>query len=282
MSKSKSNAKSSKTAQSYKIIIGVFSVVCSVVLAVFIVHLFVMAGELNPSGAPGDTMKTLDDIYCAMTIDTTATSYDEDSPGSVASTMHTLQEIYDKAVKFPLPDTGQVTCYSDREITCGDAPAGQDPEYTSANSFTCALSYTDNGDGTVTDNCTGLMWKQCAEPDADTAGTCGGTHSQYTWANALGQCEGLDFAGHTDWRLPNIKELFGIALMEYEAITGVKARSFPAINQTVFPSTPTLWHWSSNTNPHDVETALQVGFDVTQILDRDKADGAFVRCVRGQ
>ena len=55
--------------------------------------------------------------------------------------------------------------------------------------------YTDNGDGTVTDNATGLMWMQ------DDSG------SGMFWEDALGYAEALDNAGHDDWRLPNAKEL---------------------------------------------------------------------------
>ena len=55
--------------------------------------------------------------------------------------------------------------------------------------------YIDNGDGTVTDNGTGLMWQQATAP---------GT---YTWEQALVYCENLDLANHTDWRLPTVKEL---------------------------------------------------------------------------
>jgi len=55
-----------------------------------------------------------------------------------------------------------------------------------------------NGDGTVTDAATGLMWMQ----DDSGAGM--------TWEDALAYAEGLDFAGHDDWRLPNAKELQGI------------------------------------------------------------------------
>ena len=280
MSKKKSNPRTKK------FILGVLSVIFSVSVTVLIVHLFVRAGNLDPSSAPGDTMNTLDDIYCAMNIDCTPGSYGIDSPGSAASTMRTLEEIYNKAVNFPIPDTGQATCYdaSGAAITCGNSPAGQDAEYTSSNSFTCdmsATSFTDNGDGTVTDNCTGLMWKKCSEPDTSTT-TCGGTHSTYTWANALGQCEGLSFAGHADWRLPNIKELFSIVVEEYPAISGVKALGAPYINQTVFPSTVSSYYWSSTTSPDDTSYALFVSFYSGGAYDYYKADSIYVRCVRGQ
>jgi hypothetical protein len=59
-------------------------------------------------------------------------------------------------------------------------------------------SFIDNGDGTISDQATGLMWQQ-----ADSA-------AGYNWQEALAYAEGLDFAGHDDWRLPNAKELQSI------------------------------------------------------------------------
>jgi hypothetical protein len=53
----------------------------------------------------------------------------------------------------------------------------------------------DNGNGTVTDTGSGLMWQKATAP---------GT---YTWQAALSYCENLSLAGHSDWRLPNRNEL---------------------------------------------------------------------------
>ncbi|WP_179319609.1 Lcl C-terminal domain-containing protein [Winogradskyella helgolandensis] len=58
--------------------------------------------------------------------------------------------------------------------------------------------FTDNGDGTITDSATGLMWQQ-----ADNSET-------YDWENALAYAESLDLGGHSDWRMPNAKELQSI------------------------------------------------------------------------
>ena len=56
-------------------------------------------------------------------------------------------------------------------------------------------SFTDNGDGTVSDAATGLMWSQCD----DGVGL--------SWEETLAYAEESTFAGHDDWRLPNAKEL---------------------------------------------------------------------------
>ena len=56
-------------------------------------------------------------------------------------------------------------------------------------------SFINTEDGTVTDTGTGLMWQYP------------GTSTEMTWEEALNYCENLSLAGHTDWRMPNIKEL---------------------------------------------------------------------------
>jgi hypothetical protein len=103
-----------------------------------------------------------------------------------------------EAGSFPVVDTGQDTCYNNSgAITCpdsGESFYGQDAQHTSN-----APAYTDNGDGTITDNVTGLMWQQ--DPGA-----------KMTWDEAAGGADSFDFAGYTDWRLPTIKELYSLIL----------------------------------------------------------------------
>lgn len=60
--------------------------------------------------------------------------------------------------------------------------------------------FTDNGDGTVTDNLTGLEWLKAPH---SLPGNSGATN----WPSAIDFCNELDYAGHSDWRLPNIREL---------------------------------------------------------------------------
>ena len=59
-------------------------------------------------------------------------------------------------------------------------------------------NFTDNGDGTITDLATGLMWQQ-----ADNGET-------YDWEHGLAYAESLELGGHSDWRMPNAKELQSI------------------------------------------------------------------------
>src|SRR5580658_2325767 len=76
-------------------------------------------------------------------------------------------------------------------------------------------SYTDNGDGTVTDKVTGLMWQQSVESVT------------YTQPDALAYCAGLSLAGYTDWRLPTVIELISIV---------DPGASSPALNTKYFPA----------------------------------------------
>ncbi len=75
-------------------------------------------------------------------------------------------------------------------------------------------NFVDNGDGTITDNATGLMWQQADDGQSR------------DWENALSYAESLTLAGHSDWRLPNAKELQ--SLVDYTRCPDVT--SSPAIN----------------------------------------------------
>jgi len=97
-------------------------------------------------------------------------------------------------------------------------------------------AYIDHGDGTVTDRRTGLMWKKCAEGFSGAACQTGASEI-YSWADALAHAEASTFANHSDWRLPNVKELS--SLVE-------ECRRLPAINTILFPNTPSEMFWSSS------------------------------------
>ena len=102
---------------------------------------------------------------------------------------------------FRLPATGQTKCYDDKrnviDRTRAEYP-GQDSFYHKG--FPMAGRFIDNGDGTVTDKGTGLMWQKDTAPGGES----------YDWQQALQYCEDLDFAGQADWRLPNVRELQSI------------------------------------------------------------------------
>lgn len=65
-------------------------------------------------------------------------------------------------------------------------------------------SYEDNGDGTVSDLNTGLMWQKTTDARPDSL------KGRYTWFEAEGYAEALRAGGHDDWRLPSVKELISL------------------------------------------------------------------------
>lgn len=97
--------------------------------------------------------------------------------------------------------------------------------------------FTLHDDGTVTHHKTGLMWMRCAQGQNWNGADCTGSGQTQAWVDALRAVDGFSFAGHSDWRLPDIKELDSI--IEQACIN-------PAINATVFPATSSYWFWSAS------------------------------------
>lgn len=96
-------------------------------------------------------------------------------------------------------------------------------------------------DGTTTHLSTGLMWKRCIQGiESNNADCNSGTPLALTWQGALEHLDELNsnggFAGYTDWRLPNPKEL--TSMIEYGC-------SKPSINLQVFPNMAEIRVWSS-------------------------------------
>jgi hypothetical protein len=111
--------------------------------------------------------------------------------------------------------------------------------------------YTDNGDGTVLDTRTNLLWKRCAEGLVWDGATCSGSAQYFTWGDALSQAAASTYAGHSDWRLPNVKEL--MTLVE-------ECRTLPAINPVIFPNAPSAPAWTSTPTYLVQDTSWYVDF----------------------
>jgi hypothetical protein len=132
-------------------------------------------------------------------------------------------------------------------------------------------NYTDNGNGTVTDNITGLVWQKCSMGQNNDS-ICSGTATTATWVHAISYCEALSLGGHTDWRLPNVSALE--SLVDF-------SRFNPSINTSFFPGTVGNWYWSSSSYVGNTSTAWFVNFSNGYVDYNVKTNGVFVRCVRG-
>ncbi len=143
---------------------------------------------------------------------------------------------------------------------------------------TPASRFADHGDGTVTDNATGLMWKKCSEGQSYNGATrgCDGTAATYSWQQALQKATAINagggFSGQSDWRLPNVKELSSI--VEHQC-------AYPTINQEVFPATPSVWFWSSSPVASNSNYAWDVSFSEGNVTAFFKHTEYGVRLVRG-
>ena len=126
---------------------------------------------------------------------------------SILVTAHYLQQytndsrelILDSIImqnSYVIVDTGQNICFDNsQEISCpnsGETYYGQDAQY-----FGNHPSYQNNGDGTITDLNTGLMWQK--DPG-----------DKITYNEAVSGVDSFNLAGYSDWRLPSIKELYSL------------------------------------------------------------------------
>jgi hypothetical protein len=115
-----------------------------------------------------------------------------------------------------LPDTGQTGHFT--------ATFGEDCD--------CAInlpSFVNNGDGTVTDQVSGLIWQQADGPET-------------TWEKAGTYCRSLSLAGYQDWRLPFAHELFSI--VNHNMLN-------PALDTTVFARTSAEYWWTTDQRSDD-------------------------------
>ena len=109
---------------------------------------------------------------------------------------------------YPIVSTAQSKSYNNsNEISLpstGELFFGQDANYSKNEP-----KYQDNGDGTVTDLVTGLMWSQSLDMDGD--GDID-ANDKMTYSEALSGESDFDLAGYDDWRLPTIKEQYSLIL----------------------------------------------------------------------
>jgi len=179
---------------------------------------------------------------------------------------------------------------------------------TTTSTTSTTLRFVDNGDGTVTDNQTGLQWEKkvagsgclhcvddtytwCANADnpimCDNGNVPDGTAftsflaTLNGGATGVGNCVSSDgntqtggFAGHCDWRLPTSAELQTILLAPF------LCQPSPCIDP-VFGPTAATFYWSSTTFASDPIPAWLVEFQFGSVSTAGKFNGLRVRAVRG-
>ncbi|MGP6086699.1 Lcl C-terminal domain-containing protein [Antarctobacter jejuensis] len=141
---------------------------------------------------------------------------------------------------YPVTDTLQDRCFdlAGGAVDCpaeGEALYGQDAQYSRT-----VPDFTDNGDGTVSDTVTGLLWQKTP------------TEDRLQYAEAIAYCTGLDLGGRSDWRVPSIKELYSLADFRGELLRPEEGEPTPYIDTSVFdfsyPDGPMAFagqYWSS-------------------------------------
>ena len=162
----------------------------------------------------------------------------------------TVQATAATAGSAPVEDTGQTQCFREDGFLRACTGTGEDGEFQAGVAWPTPR-FTDNGDGTVTDNLTGLIWLKEANCPAGTK----------TWQEALDWVVLLNFTSiactdyaaqtHSDWRLPNIKEL--LSLVDY----GTSDPALPTGHP--FMDVQSSFYWSSSSNVANPPGAWGVG-----------------------
>jgi len=168
----------------------------------------------------------------------------------------------------PVAQTGQTGCWDATGIPVTCSGTGQDGDL--KNGFpTPAPHFTDNGDGTITDNLTSLTWSK----DANAATI------PKTWQQALDYIKTLNsqnYMGHNDWRLPNINELKTLINKDPANLSNWLATQG-------FTNVQPSFYWSSSTyaSAGNKSAALIVYLDQGYLAYNYKTSTVYVWPVRG-
>jgi len=181
-----------------------------------------------------------------------------------------------------IPATGQTTCWNSAGALVPCSGTGHDGNIKAGT----PLAYMDNGDGTITDLNTGLMWEKKSDDS-----TIHDKDTLYTWDQAftthVAGLNGANFAGHSDWRVPNYKEL--ISILDLEMNTPAVDTAFNTgcaggcsvgtCSCTITGSN--IYYWSSTSLASSPAFAWAVNFTTGDPAGRTKTLTHHVRAVRG-
>lgn len=136
--------------------------------------------------------------------------------------------------------------------------------------------FSDNNDGTVTDDAAQLMWMRCAAGQTLSDGACVGEAVSYDWQGAQGVAVAMNASGASffnDWRVPKLRELATISERQCEN---------PRINLAVFPNTPASFFWTDSLRPGEgfEDHAYALSFGPEGVQHVAKTERHAVRLVR--
>jgi hypothetical protein len=176
--------------------------------------------------------------------------------------------------------TGQTSCYDTAGASIDCAGTGQDGETQNGASH----SFVDNGDGTITDQVTGLMWEKHSSD-----GSIHDATNTYWFADAvavkIAALNAEPFAGHSDWRVPNRNEL--ATLINFGTLSPATYPDFknacdPGCTVTECNCTGTTIYWTSTSHHNTPDYAWHINFSQGDFAFMQKVPGnpARVRAVR--
>lgn len=181
-----------------------------------------------------------------------------------------------------LLQTGQMQCDqgSGALVTCPGSPPGQD----GAVGAGIPLSYTDNGDGTISNIAAGLMWEKLSDDN-----TIHDWDNTYTWQDAFAvKIAALNtppcFASHCDWRVPNRRELESLVDLGREAPAidpAFNTACTPSCTVTTCSCTQLDNYWSSTSYIDAPSFAWGVDGNLGAVNGYEKTIMYYVRAVRG-
>lgn len=179
-----------------------------------------------------------------------------------------LSASFAQAGLIQTPRTGQATCWNDSGTVIDCTGTGQDGELMMGATLPTPR-FTDNGDGTLTDSLTGLVWLKnahCNETLANVAVTYIGYPVNpnifgFSWQHALtwvtglssGHCGLTDGSNAGDWRLPNRNELSSILSKSDLPITSLTSQGFTNVDINAY--------WTSTTFAPGPSGASSVSFN---------------------
>jgi hypothetical protein len=195
-------------------------------------------------------------------------------------------EVTGTAPPAAVAKTGQTTCYNSSGNSISCAGTGQDGELQPGVAWP-SPRFTDNGDGTVTDNLTGLIWLEDASC-ADLAGT--DSNGSGDWSTALsasaaladGTCGLSDGSSAGDWRLPSRFELESLLDLEYYGPALSNAAGTAQWSEgDAFVGVQSTYYWSSTSLANYPQYAWYVYLGNGNVSYRDKTNSHYVWPVRG-